>query len=293
MEGFKQLPKMQCFKEGGYVTSMPKSVVEKTTKVAPTGNKKANAKSAAVAPKEKEDKVDITTMKKGGRAKKAIGTVKKFLKQEAKKPSGDKDAIKKVKPTGNKKANAPSKGAVKGKEIKKFAVGGPTGEYGPEGQNTPMYPYGNGPDTPGYQLDPGYGGGFYPTYGSGPTDGGPPETITPGFGPNLGPTDMPIGTPTNGGGGTLSPYPTNPMQPPVSQSTPGYNPNFNPTFTNNNTFNANGDGGGYGFGGGSNPMQNPGGQQPTPMAYNQAATPAAPAAAGSVNLLPGLFGASK
>ena len=134
MEGFTKLPKMQCFKEGGYVTSKPKSVVEKTTKVAPTGNKKANAKSAAVAPKEKEDKVDITTMKKGGRAKKAAGTVKKFvkanapskaavkaksgLKQEAKKVSGDKDAIKKVKDT-SKKAAAPSKAAVKGKEIKK------------------------------------------------------------------------------------------------------------------------------------------------------------------------------
>jgi hypothetical protein len=321
MEGFKKLPKMQCFKEGGYVTSKPKSVVEKTTKVAPTGNKKANAKSAAVAPKEKEDKVDITTMKKGGRAKKAVGTVKKFVKAEAKKASGDKDKTIKVKDTSKKAA-----AKVKGKEIKKFAVGGIAENFQDPNSPTPYTdpnspaPYTDpnltGPSRP-YQIDEGFGNGPYPANWQ-------PPGSTPRWGPNLGPNDEPIGTPVNKSGvsGTLSPYPSvpfnggnndsggvgggsispmqppvngltiSPMQPPVSP-TAGYNPNFNPTFTNNNTFNASGDGG-YGFGGGSNPMQNPAGQQPTPMPYNQAATPAAPAASsGSVNLLPGLFGANK
>lgn len=303
MEGFKKLPKMQYFKTGGSVTPKFVKVVEKTTKVAPTGNKKANAKSAAVAPKEKEAKVDITTMKKGGRAKKAVGTVKKFvkenLKQEAKKASGDKDKIAKVKDT-SKKAAAPSKAKVKGKEIKKFADGGLTGYFNEPNSPTPFADPNSPAPTlaPGlsnergpYVMDEGFGNGPYPAGYS-----------APGWGPNLGPTDMPIGAP--GGQGTLSPYPntavgtaqpnaltisnpTNPMQPPVS---PSGAPTFSPTFTNTNTFNASGDGG-YGFGGGANPMQNPAGQQPyySQRPAGQAPAPAAPS--GSVNLLPSLFGA--
>jgi hypothetical protein len=266
MEGFKKLPKMQCFKEGGYVTSKPKSVVEKTTKVAPTGNKKANAKSAAAAPKEKEEKVDITTMKKGGRAKKATGTVKKFVK-----PSGDKDAIKKVKDT-SKKAAAPSKAAVKGKEIKKFAdggltagVGGITGDYGPNGQYTPnTAPIGN----------------MTMAYPNTPLPSATPSDVIP-----LVPNGY---TPYNPDNGMI------PVQPrPYS---PYGQPNYNPVINNSNTMNANvgGEGNTYNPGfGGPNPMQNPGGIEPAnvpPMAYNQAA---APAAGGSVNLLPGLFGANK
>jgi len=262
MEGFTKLPKMQCFKEGGYVTSKPKSVVEKTTKVAPTGDKKANAKSAAVAPKEKEEKVDITTMKKGGRAKKATGTVKKFIKQESKKPSGDKDAIKKVKPTGNKKANAPSKAAVKGKEIKKFADGGMTG-------NMTMAP--SAFPAPGVLES---GQPYNDPFGSAGYAG--PGVKKPTTDPSAPIVDI---------------FPNDPRFTGTTPTQYGQ-PNFSPTFTNTNTFNASG-GADYGFGG-SNPMQNPAGQQQpnyNPQQNPAQPAPAAPAAGGSVNLLPSLFGA--
>lgn len=49
--------------------------------------------------------------------------------KEKSKPAGDQNPIKKVNPTGDKKAAAPSKAAVKEKEVKKFADGGSTG-YG-------------------------------------------------------------------------------------------------------------------------------------------------------------------
>jgi len=55
-------------------------------------------------------------LKKGGRSKKAEGSVKKYKAGgaiEMKKDSGDKDTIKKIKATNVKKAEAPSKAAVK------------------------------------------------------------------------------------------------------------------------------------------------------------------------------------
>jgi hypothetical protein len=64
---------------------------------------------------DKGEKVELK-LKSGGRAKKAAGTVKKYKAGgaiEMKKTSGDKDTIKKVKATDAKKADAPSKGAVK------------------------------------------------------------------------------------------------------------------------------------------------------------------------------------
>ena len=121
---------MQCFKVGGSVGSekfKPAGDAVKTIKTPVTGDKKANAKSAAVIPKDKEAKVDITTMKKGGRAKKAVGTVKKFNKggsvaNEAKKPSGDAVGMIKSKQS-EKKADAPNaatkRPAMKGSDVAK------------------------------------------------------------------------------------------------------------------------------------------------------------------------------
>jgi len=102
----------------------------------------------------KEDKEEKTELKlkSGGRAKKATGTVSKYkaggvakapseatkrpnlkgsdVEKEKGKPAGEKDFIKKVKPTGDKKADAPNKAAVKSKDVKKFATGGTTGAGG-------------------------------------------------------------------------------------------------------------------------------------------------------------------
>ena len=286
MEGFKKLPKMQCFKVGGSVAPKFKSVVEKTTAVKPTGNKLAKAKSAAVAPTEKEAPVQLTGLKKGGRVKKAVGTVKRFVMapskaatktnfkgsdvaKEKSKPAGDKDAIKKVKPTGNKKAAAPSKAAVKGKDIKKFADGGLTGNLPPA-----MTPLQTSPDTSGQPI------------GFGPNDGGFPSQ-QPNYNP--GTTFNNSNTMNAGGGFGGGGYPNMPMQPPTQQPYGGN------TFNNTNTMNA----GSGGFGGGGvgdvggggfipqTPSTNPwqGVNTSPTFAYPQSEPPQ-----GSVSLLPSLFG---
>ena len=59
---------------------------------------------------DKDEKTELK-LKSGGRAKKAQGSVKKYKAGgaiEMKKTAGDKDTIKKVKATGNKKADAPN-----------------------------------------------------------------------------------------------------------------------------------------------------------------------------------------
>jgi hypothetical protein len=215
MDGFKKLPKLQCFKEGGYVTAKPKSVVEKTTKVAPTGNKKANAKSAAVVPKEKEEKIEFAKFKKGGRVKKAIGTVKKFIKPAAApskaavkakgkvketKKSGDKDKIKKVADT-SKKAAAPSKAATKGKAIKKFADGGLTSAMTPPPVTPP--PALNQDQKQNLSNSLNNASMYEPSYPINPADrypNTPPDLETPYVNPwtlagPLGPNDEPLNQP--------------------------------------------------------------------------------------------------
>lgn len=142
MDGFKKLPKMQSFKTGGFVkrkeATVPKVPTEKVAKDTKLTNKKTPTGFVA---EDKEAKLDVSTLKKGGRAKKATGTVKKFKKggevtnvYEAKKSSGDKDNIKKVKDQKPTKADAPSKASTKkaketinkcsGGKIKKMADGG-------------------------------------------------------------------------------------------------------------------------------------------------------------------------
>ena len=186
MDGFKTLPKMACFKDGGHAKKEKEMC----------GGGKAYKKGGEVMDDKKQDKALIKKafkqhdnaehdkepteikLKKGGRSKKENGTVKKFKKggevglygakktakdleniEEAKEskpkmikkggPSGDATAMTKVKPTGNKKADAPSKAAVKpsrlgeenaiddmgtfkkGGKIKKFADGGLTGMMNP------------------------------------------------------------------------------------------------------------------------------------------------------------------
>ena len=197
MDGFKTLPKMQHFKEGGKVNVMHKGG---TTKVMCAGGKYKEGGLADVKQDEKTakkvvksafgmhdnqlhdgEKTDLSKLRKGGRAKKEGGNVRKYkaggavgmkktesemktmdkikkivpkkaaapseavkrpsarasdVEKEKSKPAGEKDKIKKVPPTGDKKADAESKAKAKsGKKgidaiddidgaAKKFKAGG-------------------------------------------------------------------------------------------------------------------------------------------------------------------------
>ena len=126
MEGFKTMVRM---KTGG---SVSKAVEEAKMCSGGKANKYKEggkvhddeAQDKALIKKElskfakEEDKGEKTELKlkQGGRSKKAAGTVKKFKAGgaiEMNKTAGDKDTIKKVKATGAKKADAPSKAAAK------------------------------------------------------------------------------------------------------------------------------------------------------------------------------------
>ena len=126
MDGFTKLPKMQCFKEGGSIQpEMGKPKKVKEHKGVPAVSKKDAGTKAPLAFGLKGTTPDVedestTAMKKGGRAKKSVGTVKKYKTggsvtnvYEAKKSSGDLDNIKKTKDIKPTKAAAPSKAATK------------------------------------------------------------------------------------------------------------------------------------------------------------------------------------
>ena len=145
MEGFKPFKKVQCFKEGGSVqkevnfTKRDRKIVDEADVAQ---DKKIVKKAFSIHDSQQhEEKTDLKGLKKGGRAKKEVGTVKKFKVggsvsnvYEAKKASGDLDAIKAVKDIKPGKAAAPSKAAAiskntpakfcGGKSVKKMADGG-------------------------------------------------------------------------------------------------------------------------------------------------------------------------
>lgn len=150
MEGFKSLPKMQCFKEGGSVKSKPKEMCyggkmkngghaeSKEMKKDVAQDKKMIKKAIAMHDKQEHpgEKTNLSKLKKGGRMKKEVGTVKKYKAGgaiEMKKDAGDKDDIKKVKQAKPKKAAAPSAGSKdvmntpkyfkKGGKVKKYNNG--------------------------------------------------------------------------------------------------------------------------------------------------------------------------
>ena len=127
MDGFKSLPKMQCFREGGSVKSKPMAKCAggkmKEGGKADIAQDKAIVKKAFAMHDKQEhhgEKTDLSKLKKGGRSKKAVGSVKKFKTggsvtnvYEAKKSSGDKDNIRKTKQIKPAVAAAPSKAAAK------------------------------------------------------------------------------------------------------------------------------------------------------------------------------------
>jgi hypothetical protein len=133
MEGFTKLPKMQHFKEGG---SVQRKIAKYEKRERKTEEKADEAQDKAIVKKafKQHDKAEHgkseateIKLKKGGRAKKDCGTVKKFCGggnaykeggsvenvYGAKKKSGDLDRIEKTKDIKPGKATAPSKAAVK------------------------------------------------------------------------------------------------------------------------------------------------------------------------------------
>jgi hypothetical protein len=80
MEDFKSNPKMSCYKEGGSVKYKSRKSVEKSDSVDIAQDKAVVKKAFAMHDKQehKGEHTDLSTLKKGGRAKKAVGTVKKF-----------------------------------------------------------------------------------------------------------------------------------------------------------------------------------------------------------------------
>jgi hypothetical protein len=127
MEDFKSNPKMQCFREGGQVKYESRKEHAEEMKSDTAQDKKVVKKAFSIHDTQQhEAKTDLSKLNRGGRAKKNKGTVKKFKSggevtnvYEAKKASGDKDNIRKVKDIK----------AVKlcgGKSVKKMADGGAT-----------------------------------------------------------------------------------------------------------------------------------------------------------------------
>jgi hypothetical protein len=142
MDGFKTLPKMQCFKSGGSVKRKEYCgggkayeagghVEEKEMKEDVAQDKKLIKKAVAMHDKQEHpgEKTDLSSLRKGGRAKKEAGTVKKYkaggsTAYGAKKTAEDKKAIAKVKRTVPKKAEAPSAPVAEMGPEQAFARGG-------------------------------------------------------------------------------------------------------------------------------------------------------------------------
>ena len=145
MTEFKSLPKMQCFKTGGSVKAFTKRDRKETDSADIAQDKKIVKKALAMHDKQEHpgEKTDLSKLRKGGRAKKSVGTVQKYKAggnvtnvYEAKKSAGDKDNIRKVKqisPTTADALSAAGKGDnttakfCGGKSVKKMADGGSTG----------------------------------------------------------------------------------------------------------------------------------------------------------------------
>jgi hypothetical protein len=128
MSDFKATPKMKsdlpCYKEGGSIQKQVKDFTKRDRKQVAEVNapaKKVVKKAIGMHDEQQhEEKTDLTGLKKGGRAKKDCGTVRKFKVggsvenvYGAKKASGDLDRIEKTKDIKPGKAAAPSKAAIK------------------------------------------------------------------------------------------------------------------------------------------------------------------------------------
>ena len=135
MEDFKKTVKMQCFKDGGSVQTQVSNYTKRDRKVtdsADIAQDKAIVKKAIAIHDKQEhpgEKTDLSKLKKGGRTKKAVGTVRKYKAggevsnvYGAKKKAGDISNIEKTKEIKAAKL------CMGGKSTKKMADGGLTGQ---------------------------------------------------------------------------------------------------------------------------------------------------------------------
>ena len=124
MEDFKSLPKMQCFKTGGSVSAFTKRDRKETGSADIAQDKKIVKKAFSMHDKQEHpgEKTDLSKLRKGGRAKKDCGTVKKYKTgggvYGAKKTDADIKSIDKAK-------NFKPAMLCGGKSVKKYS-----GEYG-------------------------------------------------------------------------------------------------------------------------------------------------------------------
>jgi hypothetical protein len=115
MEGFKQFKKVQCFKEGGTVQRQIANFEKRERKTEEKSDAKQDKKIVKKAFKihdtqQHEEKTNLAGLKKGGRAKKEVGTVKKYktggtVENAYGTPKTDKD----IKDIANTKRQKPKK----------------------------------------------------------------------------------------------------------------------------------------------------------------------------------------
>lgn len=134
MDGFKKLVKM---KTGGSVNKACGGMMMKKGGKCAEGGKVDIAQDKAIVKKafnlhdkqkHENGKTDLSTLKKGGRSKKAVGTVKKYKAGGAigmKKDAGDIQAMKKTKEAAKSGTKAILEKYKKGGKAKKCAHGGP------------------------------------------------------------------------------------------------------------------------------------------------------------------------
>ena len=133
MEGFKKSSKMQCFKEGGAVKykSRHSEKSEMSSDIAQDKKIIKKAFSMHDAQEHKGEHTNLSKLKKGGRAKKDCGTVKKYktggIVENA---YGAKKTDKDIKDIANSKRQKPAM-LCGGKSVRKMANGGPSFETDP------------------------------------------------------------------------------------------------------------------------------------------------------------------
>jgi hypothetical protein len=126
MEGFKKSSKMQCFKEGGAVKYKSRHSEKSEMSSDVAQDKKIVKKAFAMhdSQEHKGEHTDLSKLKKGGRAKKEVGTVKKYktggIVENA---YAAKKSAKDMKDIANAKRQKPAM-LAKGKSVKKYADGG-------------------------------------------------------------------------------------------------------------------------------------------------------------------------
>lgn len=126
MEGFKPFKKVQCFKEGGSVKYESRKEHKEEMSADVAQDKKIVKKAFKIHDEQSHEgeKTNLSKLKKGGRAKKDCGTVKKFKTGGVVENAyGAKKTDKDIKDIANAKSQKPAK-LCGGKSVRKMADGG-------------------------------------------------------------------------------------------------------------------------------------------------------------------------